>query len=88
MRPWCKARVPLLYNFIQSHYWQVGFLSPSIFSHWGFQESNEGQDFTPVLSSSGTEPKSSSKKNGFHMILVCKSSFLVCFIFNDIAWYR
>uniref|UniRef100_A0A7N2KLP2 GPI mannosyltransferase 2 n=1 Tax=Quercus lobata TaxID=97700 RepID=A0A7N2KLP2_QUELO len=26
MRPWCKARVPLLYNFIQSHYWGVGFL--------------------------------------------------------------
>ncbi|KAJ4896837.1 hypothetical protein Rs2_23631 [Raphanus sativus] len=26
LRPWCKARVPLLYNFIQSHYWGVGFL--------------------------------------------------------------
>lgn len=26
MRPWCKDRVPLLYNFIQSHYWGVGFL--------------------------------------------------------------
>ncbi|XP_010535916.1 PREDICTED: GPI mannosyltransferase 2 isoform X2 [Tarenaya hassleriana] len=26
VRPWCKARVPLLYNFIQSHYWGVGFL--------------------------------------------------------------
>ncbi|CAO2837173.1 unnamed protein product [Amaranthus hypochondriacus] len=26
MRPWCKARVPLLYGFIQSHYWGVGFL--------------------------------------------------------------
>ncbi|KAK9664701.1 hypothetical protein RND81_14G062100 [Saponaria officinalis] len=25
-RPWCRARVPLLYNFIQSHYWGVGFL--------------------------------------------------------------
>ncbi|XP_047307842.1 GPI mannosyltransferase 2 isoform X2 [Impatiens glandulifera] len=26
MRPWCKKRIPLLYNFIQSHYWGVGFL--------------------------------------------------------------
>uniref|UniRef100_J3NDK2 GPI mannosyltransferase 2 n=2 Tax=Oryza brachyantha TaxID=4533 RepID=J3NDK2_ORYBR len=26
MRPWCKAKVPLLYGFIQSHYWGVGFL--------------------------------------------------------------
>ncbi|XP_070667974.1 uncharacterized protein [Malus domestica] len=26
MRPWCKARVPSLYNYIQSHYWGVGFL--------------------------------------------------------------
>ncbi|KAG7603832.1 GPI mannosyltransferase 2 [Arabidopsis thaliana x Arabidopsis arenosa] len=26
MRPWCKGRIPLLYNFIQSHYWGVGFL--------------------------------------------------------------
>ncbi|XP_076947923.1 uncharacterized protein LOC143619969 [Bidens hawaiensis] len=26
LRPWCKAKVPLLYNFIQSHYWGVGFL--------------------------------------------------------------
>lgn len=21
LRPWCKARVPLMYNFIQSQYW-------------------------------------------------------------------
>uniref|UniRef100_A0A1J3K303 GPI mannosyltransferase 2 n=1 Tax=Noccaea caerulescens TaxID=107243 RepID=A0A1J3K303_NOCCA len=26
LRPWCKARIPLMYNFIQSHYWGVGFL--------------------------------------------------------------
>lgn len=24
MRPWCKARLPLLYNYIQSRYWYVG----------------------------------------------------------------
>ena len=23
LRPWCKAKIPLLYNFIQSHYWYV-----------------------------------------------------------------
>ncbi|XP_020256887.1 GPI mannosyltransferase 2 isoform X2 [Asparagus officinalis] len=26
LRPWCKGRVPLLYGFLQSHYWGVGFL--------------------------------------------------------------
>ncbi|RZC69561.1 hypothetical protein C5167_032698 [Papaver somniferum] len=25
MRPWCKARVPFLYDFLQGHYWGVGF---------------------------------------------------------------
>jgi len=25
IRPWCKARVPLLYSYIQSHYWYVLF---------------------------------------------------------------
>ena len=23
MSPWCKARVPLVYNYLQSHYWYV-----------------------------------------------------------------
>ncbi|KMZ69600.1 GPI mannosyltransferase [Zostera marina] len=26
LSPWCKARVPLLYDYLQSHYWGVGFL--------------------------------------------------------------
>ncbi|KAH9611745.1 hypothetical protein KSS87_012084 [Heliosperma pusillum] len=26
MRPWCRTKVPLLYSFIQSQYWGVGFL--------------------------------------------------------------
>ncbi|KAI9099074.1 hypothetical protein K1719_024841 [Acacia pycnantha] len=24
VRPWCKARIPLLYNYIQSQYWDIG----------------------------------------------------------------
>lgn len=27
MRPWCKAKLPLLYNYIQSRYWYVGTFS-------------------------------------------------------------
>lgn len=30
MRPWCKARLPLLYNYIQSHYWYVTHIIHSI----------------------------------------------------------
>lgn len=26
LRPWCKARVPMVYDFIQSYYWGVGLL--------------------------------------------------------------
>nr|XP_028955106.1 uncharacterized protein LOC103415191 isoform X5 [Malus domestica] len=31
MRPWCNARVPLLYNYIQSHYWYVIFNHQCLF---------------------------------------------------------
>ncbi|TQD80365.1 hypothetical protein C1H46_034054 [Malus baccata] len=31
MRPWCNARVPLLYNYIQSHYWYVVFNHQCLF---------------------------------------------------------
>ncbi|PIA49691.1 hypothetical protein AQUCO_01300449v1 [Aquilegia coerulea] len=26
MSPWCKGRLPVLYDYLQSHYWGVGFL--------------------------------------------------------------
>ncbi|CAI9106780.1 OLC1v1005999C1 [Oldenlandia corymbosa var. corymbosa] len=26
LRPWCKGKIPLLYDYIQSHYWGVGLL--------------------------------------------------------------
>ncbi|MCJ1301838.1 ER membrane glycoprotein subunit of the GPI transamidase complex-like protein [Hypocenomyce scalaris] len=26
LRPWCKKRVPSIYAWVQSHYWDVGFL--------------------------------------------------------------
>ncbi|CAG8540700.1 3210_t:CDS:2 [Ambispora leptoticha] len=26
-RPWCKSRIPLLYTFVQTYYWNCGFLS-------------------------------------------------------------
>lgn len=36
MRPWCKARIPFLYNFIQRHYWYSNyhkFLYPFLSIH-------------------------------------------------------
>lgn len=37
MRPWCKARLPLLYNYIQSRYWYVGTFSIFLNSHLPLQ---------------------------------------------------
>ncbi|CAN6712107.1 unnamed protein product [Malus baccata var. baccata] len=34
VRPWCKARVPLLYNYIQSHYWLLLVSYPSPPLYW------------------------------------------------------
>ncbi|CAF2115824.1 BnaC08g41770D [Brassica napus] len=45
LRPWCKAKVPLLYNFIQSHYWGVGF-----FRYFQFKQLPNFLLASPILS--------------------------------------
>ncbi|XP_010458601.1 PREDICTED: GPI mannosyltransferase 2-like isoform X1 [Camelina sativa] len=45
MRPWCKGRIPLLYNFIQIHYWGVGFLK-----YFQFKQLPNFLLATPILS--------------------------------------
>ncbi|KAL5727750.1 hypothetical protein ACHQM5_000907 [Ranunculus cassubicifolius] len=45
MSPWCKARVPLLYDYLQSHYWGVGFLR-----YFQFKQLPNFLLATPILS--------------------------------------
>ncbi|KAM7469503.1 hypothetical protein LguiA_007686 [Lonicera macranthoides] len=42
-KPWCKARIPLLYNFIQSHNWYVGLTNYHAHLRSSREVANEGQ---------------------------------------------